>query len=128
MWRIGGFLLLLGCCAHVASADDVSFARDIVPLLKSRCVMCHMQDSAQAGLALHPKGGYANLSGVPSTQSPLMRVTPGSADNSYLYRKLAGTQTAAGGSGERMPFGEAPLPEEKIELIRRWIEAGAKDN
>jgi hypothetical protein len=128
MRRCVGFLLLLGCCAQNAGADDVSFARDIVPLLKSHCVMCHMQDSGQAGLALHPKGGYANLVGVQSTQSALLRVAPGSADNSYLYRKLVGTQVAGGGSGERMPFGEAPLPAENIELIRRWIEAGAMPN
>lgn len=121
-------LLPLACTALFdAAAADVSFARDIVPLFKSRCLMCHLPDSAQGGLSLHPNGGYASLVGVPSTQSPLPRIKPGDAENSYLYRKLAGTQTAAGGSGERMPFGEA-LSEDQIGRIRQWIDAGAHDD
>ena len=61
--------VLLGSVAADSTADEVSFAADIVPLLKSRCVMCHLPGSEQGGLALHPKGGYANLVDVKSTQS-----------------------------------------------------------
>jgi hypothetical protein len=119
-------LAMLGSFALNAAANDVSFNADIVPLLKSRCVMCHLPGAEQAGLALHPKGGYANLVDVKSTQSPLLRVSPGKPNDSYLYRKITGTQTQVGGSGERMPFGEASLSVEEIERVRRWIEGGAK--
>lgn len=118
--------VLLASFALDAMASDVSFTADIVPLLKSRCVMCHLPGAEQAGLALHPKGGYANLIDVKSTQSPLVRVAPGKPDDSYLYRKLTGTQAQVGGSGERMPFGDATLTAEEIERVRRWIEGGAK--
>jgi hypothetical protein len=118
--------MLLASLALDAMANEVSFATDIVPLLKSRCVMCHLPGAEQAGLALHPKGGYANLIDVKSTQSPLVRVLPGKPDDSYLYRKLTGTQAQVGGSGERMPFGDATLTAEEIERVRRWIEGGAK--
>lgn len=118
--------VLLGGLAFTAMADDVSFKTDIVPLLKSRCVMCHLPGAEQAGLALHPKGGYANLVDVKSTQSPLVRVSPGKPEDSYLYRKLTGTHSQAGGSGERMPFGESRLTAEEIDRVRRWIEGGAK--
>jgi hypothetical protein len=118
--------VLLASLALDAMANEVSFAADIVPLLKSRCVMCHLPGAEQAGLALHPKGGYANLIDVKSTQSPLVRVLPGKPDDSYLYRKLTGTQAQVGGSGERMPFGDATLTVEEIERVRRWIEGGAK--
>ena len=117
---------MLGSFALNAAANDVSFTADIVPLLKNRCVMCHLPGAEQAGLALHPKGGYANLVDVKSTQSPLLRVSPGKPNDSYLYRKITGTQTQAGGNGERMPFGEASLSVEEIERVRRWIEGGAK--
>lgn len=117
---------LLGTVAFSAMANDVSFSTDIVPLLKSRCVMCHLPGAEQAGLALHPKGGYTNLVDVKSTQSPLVRVSPGKPEDSYLYRKLTGTQTQVGGSGERMPFGDSSLTPEEIERVRRWIEGGAK--
>jgi hypothetical protein len=118
--------VLFASLALDAMASDVSFATDIVPLLKSRCVMCHLPGAEQAGLALHPKGGYANLIDVKSTQSPLVRVSPGKPDDSYLYRKLTGTQAQVGGSGERMPFGDATLTAAEIERVRRWIEGGAK--
>lgn len=118
--------IVLGSFALNATAKDVSFNADIVPLLKSRCVMCHLPGAEPAGLALHPKGGYNNLVDVKSTQSPLVRVSPGKPDDSYLYRKLTGTHTQVGGSGERMPFGESSLTAEEIGRVRLWIEGGAK--
>lgn len=123
------WLLLPIACGMLfdAAAADVSFARDIVPVIKSRCMMCHLPDSPQGGLALHPNGGYANLVGVKSTQSPLMRIEPGNAEKSYLYRKIAGTHAAAGGSGERMPFGDT-LSAEQIEQLRNWIDNGARND
>jgi hypothetical protein len=120
------FALVFGSFALTAMASDVSFSSDIVPLLKSRCVMCHLPGAEQAGLALHPKGAYANLVDVKSTQSPMLRIAPGKPDDSYLYRKITGTHTQVGGSGERMPFGESSLTAAEIERVRRWIEGGAK--
>ncbi len=120
------FVLWCGALGTAAQAGDVQFARDVVPIFKTSCVMCHLPGNGPAGLALHPKGGYANLVGVASTQSPLLRVAPGKPDDSYLYRKLVGTHAGGGGSGERMPFGDAQLAAEQIEVIRRWIADGAK--
>lgn len=117
---------VLALATATAGADGVSYKADIVPLIKSRCVVCHLPGAAQAALELHPRGGYDSLVGVKSSQSPLLRVAPGKPEDSYLYRKLTGTQLAAGGSGERMPFGEAPLSAADIEKVRLWIEAGAK--
>ena len=121
--------LLLGCCVVPASYADepASFKRDVVPLFKSRCVMCHLPDSGQAGLALHPNGGYAKVVGIKSTQSPLLLVEPGSPEKSYLYSKLIGNHTDVGGTGERMPFGDT-LSAEQIEKVRRWIADGAQNN
>jgi len=119
-------ILVLASYTSNAMANDVSFSADIVPLLKSRCVVCHLPGAEQAGLALHPKGGYANLVDVKSTQSPLLRVSPGKPADSYLYRKITGTHAQVGGSGERMPFGESSLTAEEVDRVRRWIEGGAK--
>lgn len=118
--------LCAGALAGMAQAAEVQFVRDVVPIFKTSCVMCHLPGNGPGGLELHPKGGYANLVGVPSTQSPLLRVAPGKPEESYLYRKLVGTHAGAGGSGERMPFGDASLGEGQIEVIRRWIADGAK--
>jgi len=121
--------VLYGACGVGAvEAGEVSFLRDVVPILKTSCVMCHLPGAEPGGLALHPKGGYTNLVGVKSAQSPLLRVAPGSPEDSYLYRKLVGTQVAAGGTGERMPFGDSSLSNEQIEVVRRWIADGAKSD
>ena len=119
-------VLCSGALAGLAQAGEVRFARDVVPIFKTSCVMCHLPGNGPAGLALHPKGGYANLVGIASTQSPLLRVAPGNPEESYLYRKLVGTHAGVGGSGERMPFGDMQLGEEQIEVIRQWIADGAK--
>ena len=51
----------------------------------------------------------------------LVRVAPGDPDRSFLYVKV----TDPGGMGEPMPPFRA-LPDEQVELIRRWIEDGAE--
>lgn len=118
---------LCSACLSVAAQDGaIRFTKDIVPIFKSRCVMCHMPGAELGKLALHPKAAYANLVGVPSAQSPLLRIAPGNPEGSYLFRKVSGTHMAAGGTGERMPFGDAVLNAGQLEAIRRWIESGAK--
>ena len=47
-------------------------------------------------------------------------VTPGSADKSTLYQRVAGI-----GGLARMPFGGDPLPPEQVKLIGAWIDQGA---
>lgn len=119
-------MILLGCLLiGESSVADVDFAAEIVPMFKSRCVVCHLPGSAQAELELHPDGGYSKLVGQKSTQSGLLLVTPGDPEGSYLFRKLEGTHIEAGGTGQRMPFG-TQLSEREIELVRHWIEQGAK--
>jgi hypothetical protein len=63
--------------------------------------------------------------GVVATElSGFKRVAPGNAADSYLYMKIAGDPRIA---GDRMPFG-GTLTAAEIELVRAWIDAGAKNN
>ena len=51
-----------------------------------------------------------------------MRVNPGNPDASYLVQKIQGTAAV----GVRMPANGPPyLPQDRIDLVRRWIAAGA---
>ena len=58
----------------------------------------------------------------------VMLIAPGDPANSYIYRKITGTNMAATDQNGRiatmMPPG-APLCAPKIEAVRAWIEAGA---
>lgn len=110
----------------VAAADDVSFERDVLPVLNMQCVMCHLPGAALGGLSLYPNA-RASLVGVPATQSPLKLVEPNAPEASYLYLKMTGAQAEAHGSGEQMPP-SGLLAAAEIELVRRWIEQGAMGN
>ena len=124
--RTASLVVLLGLLESPARADEPAFASDVLPLLKSRCLVCHIPGGDSGGLSLHPKTAYDSLVDARSTQSPLMRVAPGKPDESYLFLKITGRHLAAGGSGERMPFNDTPLTPEEVERVRAWIEAGAK--
>ena len=97
-------------------------------------------------MSLLSPDSYASLVGVPACEaSSLKRVDPGSGATSYLILKLEGAQTSvlSGGGcvacslagfsvtncGGQMPLGGPPfLPSAEIQLIRDWIDQGAKNN
>jgi hypothetical protein len=85
---------------------------------------CHVGAAAPQGLKLDAASSYALLVGVPSNQVPaLLRVNPGSPDNSYLIQKMEGTAAAGG----RMPLNGPPfLDQATIDVIRLWITNGAQ--
>jgi hypothetical protein len=88
---------------------------------------CH-GDGAAGGLRLTPDAAYSDLVGVLATnpaarEAALLRVAPGDPDGSFLFAKLTGT--LAPGQGLVMPRAGAVLPPRTLELVRRWIIAGA---
>jgi hypothetical protein len=89
--------------------------------------MCHLPGGAQGELSLYPDA-WSELVGVPSKQSPLLLVEPGTPEKSYLYIKLIDSGESVSGSGQQMPFQQSPLDQAQIETIRLWIEQGAKQN
>jgi hypothetical protein len=121
------FPLVLVAFFSTAQAGSVSFEKDVMPILNNYCVMCHLPGGAQGELSLYPDA-WSELVGVPSKQSPLLQVEPGSPEKSYLYIKLIDTGESVGGSGQLMPVQQAPLDQAQIETIRLWIEQGAKQN
>jgi len=123
-----GVTVLTAVAPGGRAADTPSFQRDIAPLLKVYCAACHLTGEEGGGMALHPRAAYRALVGVKSLGSPLLRVKPGTPDESYLVRKLEGTHVEAGGSGLRMPMDGAPLSKAQIAAIRAWTAAGAKDD
>jgi hypothetical protein len=87
------------------------------------CTQCHIGGGAPHGLRLDAANSYALLVNVASDEVPtLKRVNPGNPDQSYIVQKIEG-HAAVGG---RMPLGQSPLPQDRIDLIRSWITAGAQ--
>lgn len=124
--RVGSVSLTFGFIATAMAAPR--FSADIVPVFNTRCVACHLTGDEPGKMALTPESAYSSLVGVSSTEAGLLRVKPNDPDASYLVKKIEGQQRAAGGTGERMPFGGPALDAETIAAIRAWIAAGAKND
>ena len=95
---------------------------------RQACVNCHTTTRANfvGGLDLTSGAAYAALVGTASRNKPgAVRVVPGDPEASYLIHKLEGRSTIA---GVRMPFGGPYLTQGQIDVIKRWIELGAKND
>ena len=98
-----------------AAAGEVDFARDIAPILETRCQGCHGPDQQMSGLRLDTragllKGGYAG---------PAVRV--GRSAESLLIHLVAGLDEA-----RVMPMGGERLTPRRIGLLRAWVDQGAR--
>lgn len=119
----------LGCSGvevpDVPAGVPVSYAQHLEPLVIARCLECHTAEEPEAKLVLEVGTGYGGMVDQPSTQVPeLMMVAPGDVENSYLWQKL-NHDVEVGRGMPRTVVGSIKLPDEEIELYRRWIEGGA---
>ena len=109
---LGVVLAALSCASH--EPERIDFARDIEPIFRERCYVCHGDREASGDLRLDSRAVTF------SEASSGSRLVPYRPEQSELYRRVAGI-----GPGERMPKGGKLEPDEVV-LIRRWIEEGAK--
>jgi hypothetical protein len=93
------------------------------------CINCHTDQgrAPSGGLVLLEGRSYQALVGVASSgKAGATRVIPFDPDNSYIVHKLEGASDIA---GSRMPRGTGPyLTSGQMQIIRRWIELGAKND
>jgi len=128
MRRTAAVGLVLGLAAVVALAaaeSPVSYARDLEPWLVKECD-CHGGDNPKKGLDLSKGVGYRALVGIKSQEVPTMDlVKPADSAASYLWLKV----THASTEGRGMPrtlFSAKKLPQDKLDLIQKWIADGAQ--
>lgn len=94
----------------VFGQDAPRFEGQIRPVFQARCFPCHDAKNKQAGLSLEErddllKGGKTGAAIVPRKSS-----------DSLMLSMI---------SSGRMPMGGAKMADTEIELLRRWIDAGA---
>ena len=98
--------------AHAQAAPD--YERDIKPIFREHCVACHGQVKQKGGLrldagALVLKGGKHGAV-----------VAAGKGDDGELIQRVLSRE-----DDHRMPPEGRPLPPDKVETLRRWIDSGA---
>lgn len=121
----------IALCMNFSGCErPVSYAADVQPLLDESCGNCHDrtgEGSISSGFSVNDYDAVmkgTNLGKV---------VVPGSSESSNLYRVIAGKTAPE----IRMPPHHheswskgrgRPLSPKQIDIIRRWIDQGAKDN
>src|SRR5436309_1759092 len=103
---------LVPAAAAQAPTPPISFVKDVRPIFQTSCESCH---------------GEAQVSGfdLRTSESALKGgdhggdIVPGSADQSRLYRRIAGLEQPS------MPKEGAALTAQQISLIKTWIDQGA---
>jgi Planctomycete cytochrome C len=121
---LGGALLAL--LAFPASGapmkGEVSYTKDVVPILHDYCLSCHQ-----------PGGKGYEKSGLDMrTYESLLKGTkfgsvikPGDSFTSIIIQVIEGRVH----SSIKMPFGmSGGLAKDKIEILKRWVDQGAKNN
>ncbi len=107
-------LLLVSSCAPFARALD--FAKDIQPVLETRCLECHNPNKVKGKLLMDtaanmPKGGESGPAYV-----------AGKADDSELIKRVI----LAKGHDDIMPPKGEPLSAAEVANLKQWINEGAK--
>jgi hypothetical protein len=101
-------------------AGKVDFNRDIRPILSDHCFACHGPDKGQrkADLRLDTKEGA-----LAAITDGVWAVKPGDIEHSEVYRRITTTE-----ADDLMPPKKSgkSLTAAQKELIKRWIEQGAR--
>jgi hypothetical protein len=114
------FVIVLIAAAYAsgsfaAEPSRIDFARDVQPILKSRCFSCHDSRRHRGDLRLDVRASTlrGGESGKPA-------VVPGSSRKSELLRRITSND-----DDEVMPPSGKRLADAQVKLLRDWIEAGA---
>lgn len=123
------FASLYGCggggdSTPTGPTANVSFSSSIQPIFTSFCISCHPTNGQASFLPLTSNVSYINLVNKTSTQSGGgTLVIPGNSADSILYKRVSGNSV-----GDQMPKGGPFLSTTDQNLIKTWIDEGAKDN
>ena len=98
-----------------SGSQAVSFRQSVAAVLLAKCHGCHNEEASEGGYSVENFGEL--LKRGDSGETP---VVPGDPAASELYRRLVSAEEDV-----RMPADGDPLPEDRIRLLRRWIEQGA---
>ncbi len=98
------------------SRSDVSFVRDVAPVLLKRCSGCHGEKINLGGYRVS-SFNYLMKKGA----SGQAAVTPGKPEGSTIFRLISTSLPSM-----RMPKGDDPLTTAHVLVIKKWISEGAK--
>jgi len=115
LMRTARAILLCGLLsAATARSAEVDFVGQVQPILHKHCLSCHGALRQKSGLRLD----HVSFMRAGGDRGPALAASGG---ESLLVQALLG-----GGDVERMPLEAKPLADEEIQIIKRWVDEGAK--
>jgi hypothetical protein len=102
------------------AGDEINFGRDVRPILSQHCFKCHGPDVAQAASGLR----LDIFAGATKKLGDGFAIVPQHPEESLLLKRVSEKQPE-----DRMPppdSGAKPLTPAEIEILRKWIGAGAR--
>ncbi len=116
-------ITLLVACTYDKAAEvdpiisNVSYKDDIQPIISINCYSCH------SSIATDPeRPGYAFFDDFNELKRYALKPSTVNAELTTLQARLRQIEFPG------MPFKRNPLPESEIQLIEKWIKAGAPNN
>lgn len=100
---------------------QISYQTQVEPILQENCKECHSRQGEGYKKSGFSVENYEDL--MKGTKFGAV-VIPGSGITSTLYLLVAGKADPS----IRMPHGKKPLSEYEVNVIKNWIDQGAKNN
>jgi len=121
--RIPGWIKVIAILVTVVAgfswidfSPDVDFNTQVKPIINKHCISCHGGVTAKGGFSL-----LFREEALAPTQSGKPAIVPGHPGQSDMIRRLTLTDPE-----ERMPYKHAPLSDDEIKILTRWVKQGAK--
>ncbi len=121
-WVLSPFVAVVLLCILGKSAiraEDVIFEDSVLPMLQRNCTACHNAKLAEGGL---------NLESMPALErggDNGQTITTGKSETSLLVGRASGTTNTIM-PPEGNSVGAVPLTAEQLQVVRLWIDQGAK--
>ncbi len=94
-----------------SAASELTFERDVLPILNAHCLQCH------GGLQQKGKLDLRSLAGITTGGRGGKAIEPGHPEKSLLWQRIA---------SDEMPPRPIKVSAEQKQLIARWIKSGAR--
>jgi hypothetical protein len=117
---IGLITALLAASIYVLVEENtsrqISYNKHIRPIINEKCITCHGGVKKSAGLSF-----LFREEALDTAESGIPSIIPFDAENSELIRRVTHHDPEM-----RMPLEAEPLSEDEVDLLKQWINQGAK--
>ncbi|WP_236252680.1 PSD1 and planctomycete cytochrome C domain-containing protein [Echinicola sp. 20G] len=109
-------ILVLGLSCNDKEDEKVDFNAEVRPIINNKCISCHggVKQSGKFSLLFESEALAATKSGEPA-------IIPGHADESEMIKRILHEDPEV-----RMPPEGPPLDPKEIDILKKWINQGAK--